>query len=278
MVVYTDDELKCIQKVEMEILNEVQKICKEENIDFFLMGGTALGAVRHGGFIPWDDDIDIAMTRDNYNKFIRIAPYKLSDKYFLQSLTTEPNTPYPYCKVRDNGSIFLEYCNRNVNMHNGIYIDIFPYDEVPDNENLNIKQYNKVMKYVRCFTFRNIPDISYEPKTLLDLCKFVIRRLIHYIFKLIPRNYINSKLEKEMTKYNNTNQQYLACLFYPRRKAGYIAKTDIFLLNYKLFEGKEMPMPNNWDMYLRSLYGDYMKYPPVEKRFGHIPYKIKITK
>lgn len=275
---YSENELKSIQKIEMDILIEVQKICIEENIEFFLIGGTALGAIRHEGFIPWDDDIDVAMTRENYDRFIQIAPDKLSDKYFLQSITTEKNTPYPYCKIRDNtGSEYIEYCNRNLNIHNGIYIDIFPFDEVPDNENLNIKQYNKVMKYAQFFSFRNTPDISNRPEKLSEICKFVVRRLIHYIFLLFPRNYINIALEKEMTKYNNSNQQYLAGLFFPKRKVEYIAKIDLYPLVYKLFEGKEMPIANNWDKYLKTHYGDYMKYPPIEQRFGHKPYRIKIN-
>jgi len=276
-MIYTKSELINIHKIELEILCEVQNICNEAGIEFFLAGGTALGAIRHGGFIPWDDDIDIGMTRDNYNKFIEIAPQKLSDKYFLQSINTEAGTPYLYCKVRENtGTVFIEYCNRNLNIHKGVYIDIFPFDEVPDDDNLGNEQFNKVMKYVRYFTFRNTPDISQPPLTIKDKCKFVLRRFMHYIFMLVPRKYINNKLEKEMTKYNGTNQKNMDCLFFPIRKGDYMAKTDMFPLTHKLFEGIEMPMLNHWDVYLKTHYGNYMEYPPEEKRFGHKPYKIVI--
>ncbi len=97
--------------------------------------------MEHGGFIPWDDDVDIGMTRENYEKFLEIAPEKLKNDYFLQTRKTDKKAPYMYAKVRKNGTVFMEWNKRNLDMHHGIYIDIFPYDNVPD----DIKERNEYL-------------------------------------------------------------------------------------------------------------------------------------
>lgn len=106
---YYGEELKKVQECELEILAEVIKVCNENSIEYFVIGGTALGAVRHSGFIPWDDDIDIGMTRDDYERFLKIAPSKLKSDLFLQYYVTEPNSPTYFAKVRKNNTQFVEY-------------------------------------------------------------------------------------------------------------------------------------------------------------------------
>lgn len=109
------EELKELQKVLLDILKEVKRVCDENNIDYFIIAGTALGAVRHKGFIPWDDDIDIGMTRDNYEKFIKIANTKLSEEFFLQTMETEEETPFYFAKVRKNKTKFI--CPRKITQY-----------------------------------------------------------------------------------------------------------------------------------------------------------------
>lgn len=127
-----NETLRKLQLVELEIANEIKRVCVENNIKYFLESGTLLGAVRHGGFIPWDDDMDIGMMRDEYEKFLKIAPEKLSSEFILQTWKNEKDYSLTFAKVRKLDTIFLEYEFKDSSMHNGIWVDIFPYDSVPE--------------------------------------------------------------------------------------------------------------------------------------------------
>ena len=274
---YSNEELKKIQSIEKEALNILAQICHEENIEFFLVGGTALGAIRHNGFIPWDDDIDIGMTRENYEKFLSVAPKKLPQKYYLQTPYSSKTTPYYYSKIRINGTKFIEYSNRNVPMHQGVYIDIFPFDEVPDKECDNLKQFNKAKNLNKLFVYRQSPDLSEKPRNFRRKIKACLRFGMHLLCKFIPYDMLLRTLEREFTKYNGTNQKAYACLNVPIRKAEYILKSDLRPIVQYEFEGMSMPIPNNWDKYLRTHYGNYMELPPKDKRLGHKPYLVDLS-
>lgn len=273
---YTPEELKKIQSMELEALRAIITVCQKCNIEYFLIGGTALGAIRHNGFIPWDDDIDIGMTRDNYRRFLKEAPPILPEGYYLQTPYNDNNNPYFYSKLKINGTKFIEYCNHRINMHHGVYVDIFPFDEVPDEELLNKEQFEKVQKLIRLFSLRQTPDISVKPITTSDKLKNILRRTIHYITRIIPYRYLTNKLEKEITKYNGTGQKAIACLNFPKRNTEYVLKTDLYPLESHIFDGLSANIPHNYDTYLRTHYDDYMKLPPEEQRVGHKPYYVEL--
>ena len=275
-MIYTNEELRKVQLVEVEMLKEVIRICEENDIEYFLLGGSVLGAVRHNGFIPWDDDVDVGMTRDNYNKFINIAPKKLSPQYCLQ--TPEAPSPYYYLKVRKLGTVFIEYCNKNIKMPNGIYLDVFPYDEVPDDEAANIAQHKKIQKLIKIFYFKRSPGPARKPVGAIKCIKAFIWRSLHYFLRIVPNKVLLNKLEKEFTKYNGTGQKALAGLNFPTIKTEYILKEDMFPLVKHKFEDIEAYIPKNYDTYLKTHYGNYMELPPEEQRCGHKPYKIDLGK
>ena len=124
--------LKKLHIVEVEILDEIDRVCKKNNIEYFLIGGTLLGAIRHKGFIPWDDDLDVGMTRENYEKFINIAPNELDSKYYLDNFKTNTNCHLPFSKIRKNNTTMDEEATKNFNNHKGIFVDIFPFDKLKD--------------------------------------------------------------------------------------------------------------------------------------------------
>lgn len=278
LTIYTDEELKKIQKLELDCLEAIISVCEKINVEYFLIGGTTLGAVRHGGFIPWDDDIDIGMTRKNYDKFLLEADKYLPSKYHLQTPKKSEKCPYFYSKVRIDGTEFVEYCNHKVDMHQGVYVDIFPFDEVPDDELENIKQFNNIQKLMRRFSLRQSPDISSEPITKRDKLKANLRRIIHFMCKWQSYNKLILKLENEFIKYNGTGQSSVACLNYPIRKTEYIKLDDLYPLRDYKFENIVAKIPNNYDRYLKTHYGNYMQLPPENKRFGHKPYKVFLGK
>ena len=126
-------ELRKVQLVQLDIAKEVDRICKKHNIKYFLVGGTLIGAVRHKGFIPWDDDLDIGMLRSDYDKFFEIAQKELYKKYEIVDWKIDPYYPHPMAKVVKKGTIYRESKRRD-NGNHGIWIDIFPYDKVSTNE------------------------------------------------------------------------------------------------------------------------------------------------
>ena len=277
MSTYSQEELRRIQLIETEALKEIISICDRLQIEYFLIGGTCLGAIRHDGFIPWDDDIDIGMRRDDYNRFLREAPSLLSSQYFLQTPESDRESAYNYAKLRVNGTRFVEYCVRDVNMHKGIFCDIFPFDEVPDDEAENIRQFNQVKRLHRIFFYRQTPDVSYPPVTIKDRIKRFCRLVYHYLIKIcISRQFLLKRINVVSTKYNGSGQSAIACLNFPLRKVEYIRLKDLYPLKQHKFETLLANVPMNTQVYLSTHYNDWMKLPPVEKREGHRPYMVEI--
>ena len=273
---YYQENLKKLQNMQKGILDEVHKICIDNKIEYFLIDGTLLGAVRHDGFIPWDDDIDIGMTRENFEKFNNIAPKYLGDGYQLQNFKTDRKTPFAYSKVRKKGTKFVEYCNRNINMMNGVYIDIFPFDNVPNDEKERKRHFKKVKFLLKLFIYSSTPDITEKPHNLKLKLKYIIRRFIHYISKLVPKSYITRMLNKETTKYKGMNTIYKSSLLCGVYMWDFISVEDLYPIKNINFEGNLYMSPNNHDNYLKTVYGEYRKLPPKEKRKGHAPYIFKI--
>ena len=126
------DKLRKVQLLELKIAKEVKRVCEKNNIKYFLMWGSLLGAVRHEGFIPWDDDMDFGMLRDDYEKFIEVCKKDLDPRFFLQTWDSDPDFPMHYAKIRLRGTSYMETFSEKSTMNNGIFIDIMPVDNVPD--------------------------------------------------------------------------------------------------------------------------------------------------
>ena len=132
--------LRQVQLTQLSIAKEIKRICDDHDIEYFLDSGTLLGAVRHKGFIPWDDDMDIAMTRENYDKFLAVAKVELDSRFFLQTWETDKNYPMPFAKIRLNGTKYVENVFEKAQMHQGIYVDVFPYDVWPQKKRKQKKE------------------------------------------------------------------------------------------------------------------------------------------
>lgn len=257
---------KKLQKYETEILDLFVKICEENNITYYLAYGTLIGAVRHKGFIPWDDDIDVCLKGEDYYKFRKIMQSHPLKGYFYQCLATEKYYFQWFSKIRKDNTIFLEEVLEGQKIHNGIYIDVFPLVPFPTKEKDQKKLYFK-MKIFNLLTKSDMPKYKHYGKKGKILAK---------IFKIIPRNLRNKialKITKSMILYNKDYKKYISL---DSKDTYHIDSFDE--TTTVTFEGKKYLAPKNYDKFLTEIYGDYMKLPPVEERYNHKPIKVEFPK
>jgi len=253
----------------IEILDEIDRICKKHNITYFLVGGTMLGAVRHGGFIPWDDDLDIGMTRNAYEKFIKICSSEFSEKYYITTPNAR-NYHLQFAKVQMKNTLFID--NRQYkrfikdNVQQGIFVDIFPYDNVI---NKSLLPFRKKMIWFLSVLISIKLHITFENKMINSLMHFPMK-LISFLFSL---NYLK-KLREHLCKMDNTKKSENIVIFgspYSIKRSIY-EKQEILPTSNVLFEGKLYPGLKNVDYYLNITYGeDYMELPPLGERITHNP-------
>ena len=245
-------DLDRAKKVMVEILVEIDDICNRNKINYWLDLGTLLGAIRHKGFIPWDDDIDITMPRKDYNNFIQIVEKELSSKYFLHTNRTDKNCYSDWIKIRDKKSIYIEFGDKenNVSSNSGIFVDIFPLDRISIK---NIKIFNFLRKAFQINPFKYV-------------FKSVKKRLLHY---LLSPAYLFRKFFLKISK-SITNSRGDIAIFGIETWVSYSFEYELIYPLKKIeFEGLMFNAPNNCDKILQSYYGDYMKLPPIKDRQVH---------
>jgi len=264
-----DVDIRDVQKVQIEILLEFDRICKKNNIKYQLFAGTLLGAIRHKGFIPWDDDIDVCMLRKDYNKFIEACKEDLDEKYFLQTYETDPDYILQYAKIRKNNTLFIEQSTSECQMHHGIYIDIFPLDNIMANTLLGRLQLMLMYILGRI-------NLSRVKMLCMNAKKPVERRLsivFHYILKIIPKAWTDKLLTKIACIFEGKDTKYIANLTNGVTKeilTRFTMEKDSFYDTIEWeFEGHMFPVPKNYREVLTRNFGDYMKLPPEEERYPH---------
>lgn len=268
---YTEEQLRLLQKIEIDTLRVFIDVCKKMDLEYFVYGGTLLGTVKYAGMIPWDDDIDVALPRKSYEKFVKLAEEFLPEGYFLQSPYNCSRSPYPYTKLRKDGTVYMEYINRNLKIATGIYIDIYPVDKIPDEDKLRKKQFKKVRKWILIYVIRQSRLFDKKEKGLIGVAKNVIKRILHHLCKLLPQTYCIKKIDHYMTMYDDTNAKRYAALNSPEYNNIYLS---LYPFEKGLFDGIFVNLPKGYRVHLAMRYGDYEKELPPEKRFGHIPYKL----
>lgn len=254
-------ELKELQSKILEIALYLDEFCKKHGIDYYLMGGSALGAIRHNGFIPWDDDFDVFMTYENYMKFLDSARKDLdTERFYLQEENTK-EWPLFFTKLRMNGTELLEADTKDRQMHHGIFIDIMCLNNRSDNKFCALKQhlYSKML-IARTLGDRGYASASAKKKFFMALAKiivpdFVKKHLIAYVRKW------NGKKTKEVAHYFGKakfNQTSFPAYFLGKPR-------------YVDFEGEKLPVPQYCECYLYVRYGEFMKLPKKEEqKAGHL--------
>lgn len=271
---YAPEDLKRLHEVQVEILSEVIRVCKENDITYFTVGGTTLGAVRHNGFIPWDDDIDIGMLRPDYDKFIEIAPQMLKKGFVLQHFTTDKNSVAFFAKVRKDNTVFLEENMKHVNMHHGIFIDIMPQDFVPMEKKARERHNIMVRICDHLFLAKTLwtPAAAYVPNKFIGVASTLIRSMLHILLLPVPKACLYKMGDRVMRKYLGSNTTMTSSRGYNCFNCDI---SDLIPVAKHPFESITVNLPGNTDKVLRIQYGEYMKLPPEDRRFNHAPVELK---
>lgn len=255
--------LNAIQSVQLASLLEIDRICKKHNIKYFLGGGTLLGAVRHKGFIPWDDDSDLMMLREDYDKFCKIAPSELPKGMSFQDSNTDKHCYYEFAKCRIDNTIFAtSFAKTHTGMHNGLAIDVFCHDKTA-NSKLGQKLHIAMTLFTRALVFnkwnnRKAENGSRIQSAVTDFCKKVFP--IRFSMWLEKRTLIFFKGKK--------NAKYLYDGMGRNIYNGVFSSELLDEVIYADFEGYKLPIPKRYDEYLTFLYGDYMQLAPLSTRLG----------
>lgn len=246
-------DLRRAQLRMLEMLKYIDRICSENSLKYWLSSGTCLGAVRHGGFIPWDDDVDIEMPRTDYKRFIKIVNSR-NDDFKVQYGGNDPDFDFPFAKLRDLKSITHEDANKST-IFKGLFIDIFIMDYgTKFSRHLAGHLYARLVYPYSQMVLPSGMSYSRRKKLFHDVNHFLLKSILYPALRLIEKPFINrNKLRHELG----------ICFFMPRNIH------DIFPLKKIPFENTMVYAPGNADSYLAGIYGDYMRLPDIESIHPH---------
>lgn len=252
-----------LKQCQLAMLKEFIRICQHLDLRYYAVGGTLLGTVRHQGFIPWDDDIDVAMPREDYEQFLEKGRYLLPDEYFLQTFCTDPEFPANFAKIRDSRTTFIERSVSKKHIHHGVYIDIFPLDYYPDG------YFSRGMLELRRFLMKMRISNEFVYPESRRAWKSLVRRLLGVFSRLLYPSCTRT-LEKREVLYKSVPQGHSICNY-----SGAWGRKEIWPGEWisesceLTFEGITVQAPGEYHKMLKHFYGDYMTLPPPEKRVGH---------
>jgi lipopolysaccharide cholinephosphotransferase len=256
----TSEELRAVQLVELELLCEVDRVCRKCGITYRIVAGTLLGAVRHGGFIPWDDDADVAFLREEYEQFRTACETELdTSRFYFQDHRSTPGYRWGYGKLRRKGTEFIRLNQEHMPYEQGIFIDLFPYDYVPDNTLF------RQLHCFKCFLYRKVFWAPVGMNTSKGL-----GRLAFLLLNKIPAQRLYNSYERFVARNNKHESGWIRILTFPTptRDHGYKRRWADETSEY-MFEGMSFLGPKEYDDYMTFKFGDYMSLPPDSERKTH---------
>ena len=257
-MVLTPEQLRHAQMVLLYMMKRIHAACVKRGVRYWLAGGTLIGAVRHKGFIPWDDDLDICMMRSDYDRMKEVVEQELADEFAWQDASTDPQAPFYFGKIRLKGTLWLEEMVQDTGMReNGFFVDVFPVDYRPESHWRARFLYNYTLWLARSYFFETVRR-PFHSETFA-------KTLLFQAGRLLPRRFLYWLYRRATTapsRYRKTSHCY---------EIGGTLHQDVPSETYEKFilmpfEDTEFYVPENWDLRLRVQFGDYMQMPPPEDR------------
>lgn len=274
---YDPQVLARLQRIELEMLRDFSALCEKHQIDYFGCGGTLLGAIRHGGFIPWDDDIDIGMTREHYDKFLAVAGQEYGDRYRLINTLINDAFPCMITKWYKTGTVFRDQDAVTTGYTAGIAIDIFCFDNVADELGELRKQAMRAWIWGKLLVLRAISSPTIYLDGITAKLTRGAARGANLLLKMLPLStkYLFCKADHAASGYRDLKTGRVAFLFDPTPYTSMLKRSDIYPTRMLPFEDMMLRFPNRPEVYLATRYGnDYMTPPPVSKRHNHPPVEL----
>ncbi len=264
------DEFRRMQLLQLDMLVEFDRVCRENNINYVILAGTQLGAVRHKGYIPWDDDADIGMLREDFERFKTLS-FKMNPSIcYFQDHTTDPYYRWGYGKLRRTGTTFIRAGQEHIKCKTGVFVDVFPLDDVPKST------LGQMIQDFNCFCLRKITWSEVGRVSSKGAAK-----VWWTLLSKIPINWVYKRLSYYTKKSRNDSDKYVRILMYT--SFGKLYRKSVLDLRYGFpkkwitdraeyeFEGHMLYGSKDYDAFLSYLYGDYMQLPPENKREPHAP-------
>lgn len=271
MATYTmsESELRQVQLIQLEMLEEVDRICKKCGIKYNIIAGTLLGAVRHGGYIPWDDDADVALLRPEYEKFRKACKTELDkERFYFQDNRNTKGYRWGYGKLRRKGTVFTRENQEHMPYPQGIFIDIFPLDNVPNAYSL------RVVHNFQCFCVRKLLWAEVGKKAETNAAK----RMLYKWLNKIPLEVVYRYYYHLMHFWNQKETKWVRILTFPTPNRVYAYRREWYEESAEFtFENKVFNGIKEYDAYLNFKFGTYMELPPVEDRKTHPVSRLKLV-
>lgn len=271
--------LKRIHDAEIAVLKEFDDLCKSNDLKYFAFAGTAIGAARHAGFIPWDDDIDLGMLREDYEKLKKIVNEKKGYNYRITTPETDPEYCSSIVKFQQNDTQFVPPYAIKDSAKLGIHVDIFVYDKISDDKKKATKQIRIARRYARLMFLRKYANPEVPGVGIISKVQRVLCRLIHYtlvLFHVSPK-WMYRKFQDNAQASNNERTKFCTTFQSTKIQNCRVRKSEIFPLVDMKFEDRTIPMMNGYDKSLTRIFGDYMVVPSEDKRINHAPAIIKFA-
>lgn len=263
-------EMKKLWAVELDLLAEFDRVCKKHGLTYFADGGTLLGAVRHKGFIPWDDDIDVAMSREEYKKLVRIAGQEFQDPYFFQTPFTDPGLVMGGSRLRNSGTTLIsDFENMRPYENKGIFIDVFVLDNIPESESELERSKRFLKRYWRVLRYASYYDSYFQPGKQYSMKRMLLGKFSRALKGVFGMERLSRGYEEYCSQWAEKRTERVGLLECTRGQEMYIYPRENYDgRTYIPFEHISIPVPNGYHEVLTSMFGDYMvmKHEPALHR------------
>lgn len=274
---YDNETLKKVQSVLLDVLKELQRVCDKNGIELVAEGGTAIGAVRHNGFIPWDDDIDVTVLRKDYDRLMEILPKELGENFGTDNWIDNKDFPAPTACVYAKNTLMVSEPMKNCKYKYGIAIGIYPYDNIPDDDKKAKHQVRECWFWMRLHWLKVLPFPYIPYRGIKKTIIHAICGIAHVCLLPFSKKWLVKKCEAASRRYNDIETNRAAILSYTYPWTTIIPKDSAFPTETMPFEDTNIKMFGCWHDLLTQEYGDYMQLPPKEKRKNHFPIILKFS-